>query len=339
LAGQALRETTDLSKLSSEEQSKLERVQRWQLYLLRSDALPPIERAQAGKTLAILGDPRFCPEKWDLPDDKLLGFIEIPAGPFMMGSMGNSLKFWGSETPQHKVELPQYWIARYPVTLAQWLIFVEENAHKPASPKSLKGIANHPVRWVTWHEAMAYSNWLHQKLIHHASEYLKQELSEPERAFWQGLQSNKLVITLPSEAEWEKAARGTNGRTYPWGEAALPAEGSEPKYANYDGSGIGTTSTVGAFPLGASPYGCEEVSGNVWEWTRTIWGNSYSKAEFVYPYNPNDGREAEGSTKHRVLRGGAFDYDVGHLRCAARNYLLPLAPWGGFRVVVSPVKE
>jgi formylglycine-generating enzyme required for sulfatase activity len=137
---------------------------------------------------------------------------------------------------------------------------------------------------------------------------------------------------LPSEAEWEKVARGTDGQRYPWG--ADP----DPDKANYAETGIRTTTPVGCFPGGVSPYGIEEMSGNVLEWTRSLWGESIEKPTFRYPYNPHDGREdlQAAAAVRRVLRGGAFWSGPQGVRCAscfgsdARN----LYDFVGMRVVL-----
>jgi formylglycine-generating enzyme required for sulfatase activity len=110
-------------------------------------------------------------------------------------------------------------------------------------------------------------------------------------------------ITLPSEAQWEKAARGGDGRRFPWGD-----EDADGNRANFEETGIGHTSAVGCFPAGASPYGILDMSGNVWEWTRSLWGKDWDKPHFRYPYEAGGGREDLGAGVDvlRVLRGGAY---------------------------------
>ena len=140
---------------------------------------------------------------------------------------------------------------------------------------------------------------------------------------------------MPSEAEWEKAARGTDGRIYPWGGE------TDPNRANYGDTWVDTTSAVGCFPTGASPYWVEELSGNVWEWTRSLWGRDVLEPAYRYPYQPADGREDVNAPREllRVLRGGAFRYSHGGVRCAYRYRSHPFYWYRliGFRVVVRPV--
>ncbi len=134
--------------------------------------------------------------------------------------------------------------------------------------------------------------------------------------------------------EWEKGARGTDGRIYPWGDEP------DTKKANYLETGIGDTTEVGSFPEGASPYGLLDMAGNVWEWTRSLWGDDVDEPEFKYPYDPEDGREDLEARDEvlRVLRGASFGSLERLVRCASRLRLNPGHGYGfiGFRVVFSP---
>ncbi|TVR58135.1 MAG: NACHT domain-containing protein [Candidatus Competibacteraceae bacterium] len=350
IAAQALSETANLAKVGPANQRKLARVQQWLVKLLRDERLPPTERALAGDNLAALGDPRFDAEHGHLPAEPLFGFVEIPAGSFKMGSdKRRDGQAYDDELPQHEVNLSAYYVACWPVIVAQFAAFVGDGGHEPADPDCLKGIANHPVVRVSWHDAMAYCRWLNEQLRKLAPKRLAtaDPLSESERRFWQGLADGSLGIGLPSEAEWEKAARGDDGRIYPWGHEP------DPNCANYSDTGLNRTNAVGCFPGGASPYGCEEMSGNVWEWTRTLSAlNSFPLGDGVvalhhglpnYPY-PLEGSERQAQEDlsaftSRVLRGGAFSRSSGVVRCV--NRIVSSSDHGsdgfGFRVVVSPL--
>jgi sulfatase modifying factor 1 len=222
--------------------------------------------------------------------------ILILAGEFLMGSDPDKDEYaWYDEQPQHTVYLPDYYIAKTPVTNAQYAAFVQNNEHyRPEHwTKGLKipiGIGDHPVVKVSWYDAVAYCNWL--------------------------TEVTGKTYRLPSEAEWEKAARGTDGRIYPWGDEP-PDEGR----CNFDKK-VDHTTPVGQYsPRGDSPYGVADMAGNVWEWTRNLWGQEKSKPDFKYRYEPADGREdlKASDDVRRVLRGGAFvDNDSG-VRCARRH--------------------
>jgi formylglycine-generating enzyme required for sulfatase activity len=324
LAGQVVVESADLDKLGKPQQRKLERLRGWLERLLRDERLPALERVGAGRDLAKLGDPRFDPELWYLPRKPASGFMEVPAGPFLMGSdKRRDREAQDDELPQHEVDLPTFYLGRYPVTVAQYGAFVAAT-DRPLAPRSLEQPANHPMSDVTWHDALAYCRWLEKRLRAAAPARLEAERSAEGRRLWEGIASGSLRLMLPSEAEWEKAARGADGWIYPWGDEI------DPERANYDATGVGGPSPVGCFPRGASPCGCEELSGNVWEWTRS--------EDRPYPYEARDGREDLAGAPLRVLRGGSYISNSGNCRCACRNRLAP-SSWHrlfGFRVAAVP---
>ena len=309
----------------------LDRVQNQLVALLRVGALKVQERVATGDVLARLGDPRFNPEVWFLPTEPRLGFIEIPAGPFQMGRNPSSepnTQPW--EQPQSELTLPTYYIARYPVTVAQFRAFCTATGYAPEDTDALRDLPTHPVRWITWYEAIHYCAWLTATLRTWAA--TPEPLATCLRTGLAG--SPPWSISLPSEAEWEKAARGPADRLYPWGNTPAPT------LANYAATRLNTTSPVGCFPAGASAYGVEELAGNVWEWTRSLWGNEYKKPAFGYPYTLDPNREGLAASENvlRVLRGGAYYSSATAINCGFRFRHYPRDRNGslGFRVVASP---
>lgn len=298
------------------------RVQERLVELLAREGLSPLERARAGDTLGKLGDPR--PDVYFLPDEPDLRLVEIPAGLFIMGSRNEDKEAWDNEKPAHQVSLPTYYIARYPVTVTQYRAFVEASGYQPADPEGLAGISNHPIVSVNWYDALAYCEWLTNHL--RAWEGTPESLSSLLRKGW--------IVTLPSEAEWEKAARGADGRIYPWGDEF------DPNRANTSETGIGNTTAVGSFPGGASWYGLLDMTGNVWEWTRSSWGRALETPDYSYPYRPDDGRENLQVSReiYRILRGGSFYENRRFSRTTFRMSSPPNLWRGiiGFRVAVVP---
>jgi formylglycine-generating enzyme required for sulfatase activity len=336
----------------------IERTQGWLVGLLQTGALNRRERLEAGSVLARLGDPRFSSQAWYLPDEPLLGFVKIPEGTFLMGELEE----------QHQVTLPAYYIARYPTTTAQFKAFLKGSGYQPGEPDCLVGLPNHPVTWVSWYEAINYCNWLGEKLGDIARDRLAEGGSDAGyQQFWEGLRDGKLVVTLPSEAEWEKAARGPEGRRYPWGRETPDLDRAN-YGAHFGERALGTTCTVGCFPRGATPEGVLDMAGNVWEvtrtlmgsdlldsgdgwvrsfvprwWTRSLWGKPWLGSEFSYPYDLADGREdlEAGEKVDRAARGGSWTVDARRLRCAFRDGLPPTNRHSadGFRIAVSLARD
>lgn len=228
-----------------------------------------------------------------------LEFVLVPKGKFIMGGTE------ADEKPKGEIVIPyDYWMGRFPVTHAQYAEFVKAvGAKYPVEGWEKK--KDHPVTDVSWELAMAYCLWLTDTFGH--------ELPDG------------YCFRLPTEAEWEKAARGADGREYPWGNIF------DPTRANCDGFSD-TTTPVGKFsPRGDSPYGCADMAGNVWEWCHSLYK--------PYPYKADDGRESETASGSRVLRGGSFFNNSEGARCAYRNRDVPgsLSFKYGFRVAASPV--
>ena len=235
--------------------------------------------------------------------------VRIPAGPFLYGSSDADKMARDNEKPQRMVDLPEYWIGRYPVTNAQFARFAAATGHKttaeqlgqggvwtgskwewvkgsdwrhPGGPAtSLDGKESHPVVQVSWDDAKAFCDWA--------------------------------GLALPTEEQWEKAARGMDGRVWPWGNEQ-PTPTVERCNSNMN---IGTTTPVGNYsPHGDNPFGCADMGGNVWEWTASWY--------------------VEGQT--RVVRGGSWTSPLEQCRCALRRRYNPdrRNAYSGFRVLAAP---
>jgi formylglycine-generating enzyme required for sulfatase activity len=244
--------------------------------------------------------------------------IHIPAGPFVMGTSDEQIDrlaerdplakrwrekgFFGREQPQQIVTLPGVSLGRYPVTVGQYRSFLEADGYRRQDywtesgwdwraglgrlepdgwrDEQWAGADYLPVVGVSWYEAHAYCHWLRE--------------------------ATGRAYRLPTEAEWEKAARGVNGWLYPWGDEfdasrcnALPGD-------------LGRTTVVGQYsPAGDSPFGCADVAGTVSEWT--------SSRYHAYPYNAADGRESPNGKAERVTRGGSWHSPELRVRTSSRG--------------------
>lgn len=269
--------------------------------------------------------------------------VKIPEGYFIIGSgkkeIVTLLKRFSDikkdllerELPQHKLWLRGYFIGRYPVTVNEFSEFIKETGYRTTAEKSGSGFVftpgfqevkdadwkhpfgpgtnikrkkDHPVTQVSWYDALKYCEWLSERT---ANKY-----------------------RLPTEAEWEKAARGMDGRIFPWGDKW----NSKICNAEYR---IKDTTPVGKFsPDSDSPFGCCDMSGNVFEWTSTTIGNTEPwPSKYKYPYNPDDGRENLRLKTRRVGRGGSYSRGEVFCRCAFRFADLPEDRYSaqGFRIV------
>ncbi len=269
--------------------------------LVTGGHLTPVERAQAADVLGALGDPRpgVCT---DTPE-----MVRIEGGQVEIGT----------EPERHTVNLKTFYLSRYPITNAQFQLFVNEGGyHNPkfwtgrgwewrqhtgrrqgwlADP--VWGLPNRPVVGLTWHEAVAYTRWLSTRTGH--------------------------VVRLPTEPEWERAAAGTERRKYPWGSR------TSDDTTNHHETGIGQTTAVGIFPADRTPEGIHDLGGNVWEWCSSLGA--------AYPYTTADGREDLEAGGPRILRGGAFESRRDMLHCTHRRPVDPQARVSliGFRVALN----
>jgi formylglycine-generating enzyme required for sulfatase activity len=220
---------------------------------------------------------------WEANYGNRIIMVYIPSGEFTMGSDKGA----PNEKPEHQVYLDGYWMGKYEVTMRQYKAFVSDQGYAalPYTVSKYSPSDHHPVTGVSWEDTMAYCKWLSKK--------------------------TGLTFGLPTEAQWEKAARGTDGRKYPWGN-------NEPdETLAYFHMKIGKTSRVGSYLRGASPYGLRDMAGNVWEWCRDWYSFDY--------YSKSSRRNPPGSEagSFRVLRGGGWAISAEFLCCAYRSHDRP----------------
>lgn len=263
-------------------------------------------------------------------------FVYIPAGPFIYGPevTYERLEQAPPPRPRQTMELDEFWIAKYPVTYREWKAFLDDTGHHwignwytirrgwlrrysicDAYPSEM---ADYPIVDVTWTDALAYCGWLSEKL--------------------------GLTCALPTEFQWEKAARGVDGRTFPWGEAYPRPELAHLQathtlkldYYFYNlfvrpkkelaRSGwywrIGAPLPVGSIPENVSPYGCVDMAGNIWEWTASLYNDAL-------PH-------------FHVVKGGSWGYSPQHTACNCRSACSITTPSAeyhaqgtGFRVIIA----
>lgn len=291
--------------LVGQEGSLRQRIKTLLCEIIENGVLSASEREAAGRTLSRWGDPR-----------QLDALAAVPGGTFIFGSETHP-----NSAPHHALTVEPFQIGRYPVTNAAYSVFVRETNRLWRSPDGFApDRQNAPATDLTWHDARAYCDWLTLRWREEA------KITADE------------VVRLPTEPEWERAARGDQPDAgpdkivYPWGNAWISDA------ANSEEAGFNTTCTVGLFPAGQSPYGCYDMAGQIWEWCTTLWGDDMAKPHFAYPY-ADDGREDIGAAPgiRRVLRGGCFSSNKLKACCTYRGSLEPDGFWrgNGFRIVVS----
>jgi formylglycine-generating enzyme required for sulfatase activity len=295
LAGQVLLET-NLHKqdIPRRYRNLVSRIRDWLVTCIELGAISKFEKVEIGRILGSIGDfrPGVGLAKNNLPN---INWIKIPPGAFSMGSSETDDLALENEKPQRVIELGPYAISKYPITVDQFRAYIEGSDYQLNRDAKIeiyenpKLVGNTPIVGVSWSEATGFCKWLSKKLGYE--------------------------IRLPTEEEWEKAARGTDGRIYPWGN-------------DFDVDRCNAVNTlkdvcaVGLFPEGASPYGVFDMSGNIWEWCVSNW-------------DVNLGAPTDVGVFH-MLRGGSFDASKEAIRCAYRGKEpTNLTLTHGFRIVTS----
>ena len=342
-------------------QKFLKRLHDYLYIIIENEEINNQTRNKAGAILGKIGDFRkgvnikFINSNYS-PD---IDWIFIPKGNFIMGSEETSSDYFKIESPQVSLYLDTFKISKYPITNSQYKLFIDSNGYNNPRWWSINGwnwlnnidrtsqllldnnilvthikekikerqlanlkntpafwyhepynISNYPVVGLNWYEAEAYCNWL--------SKFFN---------------SNE-KIKLPTEAQWEKAVRGSSSLNFPWGNKWIE------DCANCIESKFAATCTVGLFPKGKSrAYGLYDCAGNIWEWTSTTWGGFNNSPDFKYPYSKFDGRENQNIIDTKVIRGGSFQDIKESCRCTSRSreYIESYGVDLGFRPIL--IKE
>jgi formylglycine-generating enzyme required for sulfatase activity/energy-coupling factor transporter ATP-binding protein EcfA2 len=356
LAGSALK---DIGRVSVGEDCWKEAIDRL-LTTMTNSAPTIIVRAKCSDVLGVLGDPRLEKMQWcEVPEGAFLmgctedeaeiilkeriEFYEVQSWNFSTEDVQRWFQRIQRTVPQHSIFLPRFHIKKFSVTNQEFHVFWKNGGYRekrwwsiagfywlnrspddeeemnlrkaqrrngrtePALWNDVEwGIPNRPVVGVTWHEATSYCAWLNEQM------QLTGEIPDG------------YIVRLPTEAEWEKAARGTDGRFWPWGNEW------EDNYANTHDANLSTTSSVGIFHAGASCYNAFDMAGNSRDWCNSLLAQ--------YPYDPKDGRERVNADGERALRGGSWFPGKYSARCAYRRHYPPDGHHDGlgFRVVIGP---
>lgn len=271
-------------------------------------SVPPVSSTAPAFTPTLLSS--LTPESGvdnppEITDGHDAAMVLVPAGQFKMGSDRTDFP---EETPAHTVYLDAFYIDKYEVTNAQYKACQDVGVCDPPA-STLDGykqeyysdpsLADYPVVNVDWNMANAYCQWRGAR--------------------------------LPTEAEWEKAARGTDGRTYPWGED-IACSNANYYDSNKKDNCVGGTTSVGTYPDGASPYGAQDMAGNVWEWVADHYSKTYyADAPLENPQGPDSGQ-------FRVMRSGGWNFDEQHVRTSYRAGIKPVEYYFylGFRCAGEP---
>ncbi len=242
-------------------------------------------------------------------------FVAIPAGSFVMGADRTTdptaldNERWSAAQGQGTVDLPLFYISRTEVTVAAFSAFVSATKWR-IDRRAVEAPGAHPVAFVSWPDALAYCRWL--EAILKASADTAPDVAQHLRAGWH--------VTLPTEAQWEKAGRSSDRRFYPWGDAPRRDR------ANYESS---APAPVGQFACPECANGLADMAGNVWEWTRSPYQ--------PYPYDEGDDRAGLDADALWVMRGGSFADPARLVRTSARGAAEPGArrAFIGFRVALA----